>query len=458
MSVLHNRLVQADALTLTNRLKRQHLRGADVGHLSRSTVNNVLSEAADLRTQFRFVLEDDRTVTPCTRKDFRVIFKLFKDIFTEMGKMRVTLNDVILDPAIAPRLSEEALHPSKGGAEREKVQEGAGSAAASSWMAPISKLFHGRGDNTGEGSGIVRPASAQGRTRPPTRVIPKLGPALSASAMTVNVEFSGTAVGRSTTSTVASQVSHAAGGTSDNTSTSQGVSPGVMEIFAGAPRAPTDPWIVLPKSPRRVQSFMQPIDALSPPRLRRPATSSRGAGSVLSLDVDAVIDGDGPPQHGEESDDVAPLLQRTLRRRGLSDSSIHSTFTNRADEPRSPVSNALTNSGISPRPDRTSVFQALSRTVQSFRISSGGDSSRTTPPVPPQKPSSHSKSQPMRGRASSPGHPHSLLPNLSWVPAGTSLDPTVGQDPFLLGSFRDEPSLMQRTRRLDSMGHQHEFF
>ena len=53
MSVLGNRLVQADVLTLTNRLKRQHLLGADVGHLSRSTINSVLQELAVLRSQYR---------------------------------------------------------------------------------------------------------------------------------------------------------------------------------------------------------------------------------------------------------------------------------------------------------------------------------------------------------------------------------------------------------------------
>jgi hypothetical protein len=460
MANLLSRLVQADALTLTNRLKRQHLKGADVGHLSRSTVSNILSEIVSLRTQFRFLLEDDRIVTPCTRKDFRVFFKLFKDIFTEMGEMRITLNDVILDPAIAPRVSELAFHPNKAEAEsKEKEHDSMGLGAASGWMAPISKLFQARGDSSGEQSGIVRSASAQGRTRPPTRFVPKLGPALSASAMTVNVEFSGTGVGRPTTSTVASQGSHDTGGT-EVASTSQGAS-GVMDIFAGAPRAPTDPWVVLPKGPRRVQSFMRPAEALSPPPLRRPTNSGRGTGSMLSREVDAVIDGEGPQGHDEESDDVAPLLQRTLRHRGLSDSSIHSTFMSHADESRSP-SAVVTDGEISPRQPRTSVFRALSRTVQSFRITAGtapgADSGGTTPSLSPQKPSPPSKSQPIQARAPSPGQLHNLLPTLSWAGAGSVLDPNTRNDLFLPGSFRDQPSLLQRARRLDAGPHHHEFF
>jgi hypothetical protein len=462
MAVLLNRLFQADAHTLTNRLKRQHLKGADVGHLSRSTVSNILSDVAGLRAQFRFLLEDDRMVTPCTRKDFRVFFKLFKDVFTEMGEMRVTLNDIILDPAIALRVSAQALHPNKAETEgKEKEQDGLGSAAASSWMAPISKLFQARGDNPGEQIGIVRSVSARGRTRPPTRFVPKSGPALSASAMTVNVEFSGTGVGRSTTSTVASQASQKTSLTSEAPATSQGISTGVMDIFAGAPRAPTDAWVVVPKGPRRVQSFMHSADALSSPPLRRPRNIRR-TGSMLSREVDAVIDSEGLLHHGEESDDVGPLLQRTLRRRGLSDSSIHSTFTNHVDESWSPASAAATKD-ISPQLERPSVFRALSKTVQNFRISagsiSGAESSGTTPSLSPKKPSSPSKSRPTQARAPSPGHLHNFLPTLSsWTAAGTVLDLNPMSDPFLPGSFREQTTLLQRTRRLDAETHRRELF
>lgn len=447
MATLHNRVVQADALTLTNRLKRQHLKGADIGHLSRTTISNILSEVAGLRTQFRFLLEDDKIVTPCTRKDFRMFFKLFKDIFTDMGDMRVTLNDVILDPSIAPRVSEQALHLNKQNTERKENEQDGISAAAGGWMAPLSKLFQVRGDNSAEQSAIVRSVSAQGKTRPPPRVIPKLGPALSASAMTVNVEFSGTGVGRSTTSTIASQMPRA----SESTTTAQGVSPGVMNIFAGAPRASTDPWVVVPKGPRRVQSFMQ-SDGSNPAPLRRSGTS-RGMRSMLSREVDAVIDVEGPQQQDEETDEVGPLLQRTLRRRGLSDSSIHSTFMSHADEPR-------TSPSPSPQRERPSVFQALSRTVQNFRITAGTPSgAESTPNVSPQKPSSvHSKPQPIQVHAPVPSHLHNLLPSLpSWAAstADTFLDSKPRNDLFLPGSFRD-----QWARRLDPGAHpsHHDFF
>ena len=77
---------------------------------------------------------------------------------------------------------------------------------------------------------------------------------------------------------------------------------------------------------------------------------------------------------GEESDVVPPLLGRTLRRRGLSDTSIHSTFSSQADVPLSPHAptndlhhHHIPSSRLPAWPDRSTVFQALSRTVQNIR-------------------------------------------------------------------------------------------
>ena len=89
-----------------------------------------------------------------------------------------------------------------------------------------------------------------------------------------------------------------------------------------------------------------------------------------SVDVDLDISED----IGEESDIVPPLLGRTLRRRGLSDSSIHSTFSSQADVPLSPHAptsdhhhHIPPSSRLPAWPDRSTVLQALSRTVQNIR-------------------------------------------------------------------------------------------
>ena len=235
---------QADALTLTNRLKRQNLKGADIGHLSRNTVSHILSEATGLRTQFRSLLEDDKVVLACTRKDMRLLFKFVKDVFAEMGQMRVTLNDVILDPSTANRVRELSLNPGKADKEEREVSAQAGVAG---WMAPISKLFTpaARTDTTPvDRQATLVPSTISRGTSHPPRSIPKLGPALAASATTVNVEFSGT--GRSVTSTFSSQPLTQSDPYFDTAS-------GVMGIFAGAPRshAEFDPWIVIPPPPQR---------------------------------------------------------------------------------------------------------------------------------------------------------------------------------------------------------------
>ena len=86
--------------------------------------------------------------------------------------------------------------------------------------------------------------------------------------------------------------------------------------------------------------------------------------------VDAVID--RSEDVGEESDIVPPLLERRLRRRGLSDSSIHSTFSSQADATPSPHAptidlRRIPFSRLPSWPDRNTVFQALSRTVQNIR-------------------------------------------------------------------------------------------
>ncbi|KAF9238792.1 hypothetical protein BU15DRAFT_75015 [Melanogaster broomeanus] len=395
-SLLH-RMTQADALTLTNRLKRQHLRGADVKHLSRTTVGNILSEVSQLRAQYRMWLEDEKMTTLCTRKDLRGLFKLFKEVLEEMGQMRVTLNDVILEPSIATQ------------GLRRTIQ----AHSQSPTLAPPRPISRGRGD-----------------IRAP-RPVPKIGPALAASATTVNVEFSGTGAGKSVTSMFSAHPSNeGAQGLFPkiNTIPQLSTSPqpnvrSVMGIFAGAPHPDetSDPWVVLPRAPRRVQSTFFKADL-----------------SILSRGVDAVLDADSVPVRnveGSEADDVpGPLVERTLRRRGLSDSSIHSTFM--GEDSTNPAE--LTGPWL----ERTSVLRTLSRTMQSFKQVASDTISGVAGPAttasssssPPALASGTSDSKALAShdgldiprsqqpRASSSTF-SSLLPNLtSWAAAGTALD------------------------------------
>ena len=466
---------QADALTLTNRLKRQNLKGADIAHLSRSTVGNILSEATSLRAQFRSLLEDDKVVLACTRKDMRLLFKFIKEVFTELGQMRVTLNDVILDPSTASRVSELALNPGRTEAEA-KERELSAQTGAAGWMAPISKLFSPIAPVDRHAT-LVSSTNTKGTSRPP-RFIPKLGPALAASATTVNVEFSGT--GRSVTNAFSPQPLPQTDSHSDTV-------PDVMGIFAGAPRinAESDPWVVVPPSQQVLQRSQS-----SRKKDMSTASISRSIGhknpSGLSRNVDAVIDiNKSQDVDEEESDLVPPLLERTLRRRGLSDSSIHSTFTSQADAtpPRTPTRNHHPNipsSKLPAWPDRSSVFQALSRTVQNIRATAAGTMTPLTGPLGefgaetftsprrqkavnhtvtpaadsapkhdhvdapslthrPQTPTKIVRPKPIRiaGADSEGGN---ILPHLSAWAKNTNMliDPASGLDLFVPGSLRDE--------------------
>ena len=456
---------QADALTLTNRLKRQHLKGADVGHLSRSTVTNILSEATGLATQFRALLEDDKVVLTFTRKDMRLLFKFIKDVFTEMGQMRVTLNNVILDPSTATRVSELALNPGKVDTEA-KERENSAQAGAVGWMAPISKLFSpaGRTDAApvDRHTTVIPSTNTRGTTRPP-RFIPKLGPALAASATTVNVEFSGT--GRSVTSTFSPQPFTQADARPDTAS-------GVMDIFAGAPHsnAASDPWVMVPPSQRllRKSRSFKKVEDVSTTTIGR--STGRKSANRISRNVDAVIDMDRSRNVDEESDFVPPLLERTLRRRGLSDTSIHSTFTSQAETtpPHTPTSNHhIPSSRIPAWPDRSSVFQALSRTVQNIRATAAGtimplkEAEETfisrrqksvvltiapvvIDPVPPKDdrvtdPPTTKIAQPKPIRIASPNRGRNVTPHSSSWTNSNNAAVTNGSNPFVVStSLRDE--------------------
>lgn len=443
---LLNRMTQADALTLTNRLKRQNLKGADVGHLSRTTVSGILSEATQLRGQFRAILEDDKMPTTCTRKDLRCLFKLFKEMFEEMAQMRILLNDIILDPSIAERVSETALNPAKA-AERERH-----AAKVSSWMSPLTKLFGPSGDTSSAVYSSTPPirAASRGRetTRMPVRVVPKLGPALAASTTTVNVEFTGN--GRSITSTSSAQAIRQDEIKSRTASTAppapaQG---SLMGIFAGAPlAAPADPWVVLPKPPFPAK---QDGDLLGTTTIGRSAMKNTRHAPRLSQNVDAVIDLHSPIQD-DENDKLAPLLQRTLRRRGLSDSSMHSTFIAQSEEPPS-LSRAETEAW----PETAGVLHTLGRRVLSFKLAAThtfsnasliGSTSGPETPITGTSPSrisavsgrtdALSSSLPQGPRTSSPIS--ALMPTLSsWTAAGAAFESSDPSSEYFIGSPREE--------------------
>lgn len=162
------------------------------------------------------------------------------------------------------------------------------------------------------------------------------------------------------------------------------------------------------------------------------------------------------------------LLKRTLRPRGLSDSSIHTTFMGHVTEGELSSQQAAQTEG--PKPDKQSVLQALSRRMQSFRLASSsfvaptrpfsvaGSSSQTPSSSTDIKvasspePSSHETDatgtirKPGLERAASPGS--GLFQSLnfsSWAAAvpdsdsiGEETEPSRPGGPFYVGTVREE--------------------
>ncbi|KAF9444449.1 hypothetical protein P691DRAFT_677569 [Macrolepiota fuliginosa MF-IS2] len=506
---LLGRMIQTDPLTMANRLKRQNLKGADVGHLSKTTISNILAEVNSLRQQYRSLLEEDKAALPVTRKDLRGLFKFLRDAFMELGHIRDTLNEIILDPSLASKISEHALHP-------ERKEKGGDSEIlanpAQSWITPISRLF------SPPRSEIPPPSVAQSNSsrHRNIRPIPKLGPALAASTTTVKVEFSGVG-GRFTTNvTPSSPIARAPPVESTTAST-------LMDIFAGAPQlsnstsTSTDAWVVVPPSSsvRHMPSLMQVgIGAEEYPSDDTIIDGTRTIGRNTALPrpraeipraVDAVID-----DRVGAYDQVAPLVQRALRRRVLSDSSLHSTFTNH-DQHLQDTQRTSGSESQAPKhlggvfragwPDGSSVFQALSRTVQNLKL--GGSTAPTAPitasevsaaepsgtrrrlrptqqsqlQAPPQtsanvatasETSPVSKLLSPTSPATSPKSPSgkrsvTISPRkgrmsdfTSWAAASFMLDPATGAgDPFIarsvVGSFREESFLQRASRTGDEI-------
>ena len=360
------KLTQTDVRTLTNRLKRQHIVGADVGHISRTSITAIVNEVATLRSQFRSMLEDDKAATSVNRKEFRTLIKLFNDMFAEMGQLRASVNEVVLDPSVGTKLREEAL--AEGGVDKSK----SGGLDIQSWIAPLSKLFTGASTQnsplpqTSNVLSLSSKKSTLGRVSGPnlaspvpTRLAAKLAPAVSASTTTVNVEFGGNAaVRRAVSTTLEGPIP-----VRTNSTTPQPVvKKQLFGIFAGAPKKPAGKlggWVVLP-------SGVVPKSPIAPGSMDTPPVARQGRRVFnnprrLSRVVDAVVDADvasiashssreEDPEHPQDDNGhhhgrhPTGLLERTLRRRGLSDSSMHSTFLTAARGP--PIQRLVTPAGL----------------------------------------------------------------------------------------------------------------
>lgn len=110
----YTKLQQADIDTLSARLQRQKLAG-DVGHLSRTTVQASVRDVEGLKEHFRKMVEKEtrRGVCPdgslVTRRDFFALVKLQRESLLELARLRRCLNEIQLNPQGAAKLLNEHL-------------------------------------------------------------------------------------------------------------------------------------------------------------------------------------------------------------------------------------------------------------------------------------------------------------------------------------------------------------
>ncbi|KIO22023.1 hypothetical protein M407DRAFT_28438 [Tulasnella calospora MUT 4182] len=316
VTALHTRVSQADVRTLHNRLKRQHIVGGDVGHLSKSTLKSIMLEVNNLRSHFKSALDAAGVGSPSlangeeptsivNRTDLRALLKASRDLLAELIQLRSTLNTVTLDPSFAKRLKDQAFSDApRSGTITPEGEEDRGRStkllrppAAMGWIAaPIQKLFSVSNTSSSDiASSEAGPSKRSGPEHGPQtlrgpRMAPKLAPAIAATTATVNVEFGSTGTKRATVDEGTTETIDASTSTSMSRTNSDNVAGGslgrasasrlglggnksppaladdsersrnLLGIFAGAPTSSSsrkDAWVVVPnrgKTDRRAGS------------------------------------------------------------------------------------------------------------------------------------------------------------------------------------------------------------
>ena len=375
------------------------LRSAPADSLFRSQVNEIDS----VRTHFRRVVELERAAQArssspsssshgpptldtslVTRRDFVSLVKLVRDLLFESSRLRMLVNRVQLDPALASSLKDldvpdaiDALDAQRSRTGPGSAQPGAASSSASSaaaataggLLAPLSRLF-GAGPDSAEQHSALSHKASTAQLRPP---MAKRGGSSTVSTATVNVEFgsgqvrqaesAGSPVGPPLVSPSSSAGGAATTGRSSSKPRQAQVKRDLASIFAGASSRSAGgeqhPHPHLSSSSSTAghhQTSSAPIPRAHEHKLASSAFSSAASyipfgrllssyRPALSSTTNAVLDsmphssssGINGARHSSAAtssatDERPPtLLERQLRPRGLSDSSIRSTFVAHAN-------------------------------------------------------------------------------------------------------------------------------
>lgn len=301
-----------------------------------------------------------------TRREFVSLVKLLRDLLSETSRMRHLLNRVQLEPALAHRLGELDMPGvfDGGGVTERKTARPAAAEAAANLLAPLSRLL-----------GVASPEQATlsaAENARPSLAQSRRGGSSTVSTATVNVEFGGGAVRPAPSSAPSPDAAARRGGPHGAAEPEpRQVRRELSSIFAGA--STTTRRTQLPGPAAQGRAIPASSAAASTSRLVSAAASAATSyipfGRILSSyrpamssTANAVIDfiPSAPPalespfdeDDTEEGDGDAysppsTLLERQLRPRGLSDSSIRSTFVSHAGHMRpNPQHRIVTAAGL----------------------------------------------------------------------------------------------------------------
>ncbi|GJN88164.1 hypothetical protein Rhopal_001129-T1 [Rhodotorula paludigena] len=370
------RVQAADVASQEKRLRKQNLPG-DVRYTAQANLRDLVSDIELVRDRFRRVVELERSARArapspsttgdsslVTRRDFVSLVKLLRDLLFEASRLRMLVNRVQLDPSLAHSLKDLDVPNPFDAAEAKSA-----SGTSGGLLAPLSRLF---GAVAGDEPVLSHRASSA-QLRPPPG---KRGGSSTVSTATVNVEFGSGQVRQAelpSSEQPSPRDTAAAAPPAARPRPSQ-VKRDLSSIFAGATTSragialgtAAQEHSAAPAGRLAAAASYIPFGRLLASSYRPPMSSTTNAvlDSLPHAPPASRTAADGPPP------EEPTLLERQLRPRGLSDSSIRSTFLAHDGTIRAnPHHRVVTSAGLalSAEPVRVPVVVAPAST--------GGDSS-----------------------------------------------------------------------------------
>jgi hypothetical protein len=100
-------------------------------------------EAAALAQEGSYNGSDLSNESLMARKDFVTVVKLFRDVLYEMGRLRLIVNRITLEPHLASKLREVEANQTPADILAGTLPSTSDKSGAAALLAPLSRLFYG---------------------------------------------------------------------------------------------------------------------------------------------------------------------------------------------------------------------------------------------------------------------------------------------------------------------------